>query len=69
MRDDGLCTPCKRKGLITSATEVDHIQPKGLGGTDDEDNLQAICHQCHKIKTRQDVRTMRGRQKIDARGD
>jgi 5-methylcytosine-specific restriction protein A len=36
---------------VTIATEVDHIVPKSQGGTDDDDNLQAICSPCHKTKT------------------
>lgn len=34
------------------ATDVDHIVPRSRGGTDDEDNLQALCHSCHSRKTR-----------------
>ena len=33
------------------AREVDHIKPKANGGTDDEDNLQALCVACHRVKT------------------
>lgn len=46
-RDCGLCQPCKRAGYFRSANEVDHIIPKAQGGTDDDDNLQAICSECH----------------------
>lgn len=50
-RDSGLCQPCIRSGKVTQAKEVDHITPKCQGGTDDLDNLQAICVPCHKEKT------------------
>lgn len=30
-----------------TATEVDHILPRSVGGTDDLDNLRAVCHRCH----------------------
>lgn len=50
-RDNGLCQPCKRKGIMVPATEVDHIVRKAIGGTDDDENLQAICGDCHKEKT------------------
>ena len=50
-RDYYLCQPCKRKGLLTEASEVDHIKEKANGGTDDPDNLQAICTPCHRAKT------------------
>jgi 5-methylcytosine-specific restriction endonuclease McrA len=54
-RDKGLCQPCLRQGRTTLATEVDHKIPKAEGGTDDDENLEAICDQvpfrCHSIKT------------------
>lgn len=50
-RDKWLCQVCLSHGRPTQATEVDHIRPKSHGGTDDADNLQAICRQCHKAKT------------------
>ncbi|MGE8515762.1 MAG: HNH endonuclease [Alcaligenes nematophilus] len=30
---------------------MDHIIPKSQGGTDDLENLQTICGDCHKAKT------------------
>lgn len=50
-RDNYLCVPCALKGKTTPAREVDHIIPKGDGGTDEDTNLQSICIQCHKAKT------------------
>lgn len=50
-RDAGLCQPCKRAGRLTAATEVDHIVGKAKGGTDADNNLQAICKTCHEEKT------------------
>ena len=50
-RDCGLCQPCKRRGLLTTALQVDHIVPKAAGGTDAWTNLQAICNECHNRKT------------------
>ncbi len=32
----------------TDATEVDHITPRALGGSDDMDNLRSVCKDCHK---------------------
>ena len=57
-----LCRHCEAKGIITPATDIDHIQPinpenpydtKGgrFGEPLDEANVQALCHQCHIIKT------------------
>ena len=51
-RDGKLCQPCKAAGRLTLATQVDHIVPKAEGGTDEEDNLQAICAPCHDAKSR-----------------
>lgn len=51
LRDNGLCQPCRRRDLVTPATDVDHITPRFEGGTDDDGNLQAICPDCHKAKT------------------
>jgi len=36
--------------------EIDHIIPLELGGSDDEDNLQALCYAHHKAKTKEDIK-------------
>lgn len=43
-RDGFVCVICGNQ-----ATHVDHIIPKAKGGTDDMDNLQAMCA-THNIK-------------------
>lgn len=48
VRDNYTCRVC---GLITKDLEVDHIVNVAQGGTDDDENLQAICIPCHKVKT------------------
>lgn len=53
-RDRYLCQACLSKGRPAPATEVDHIIPKAIGGTDDDGNLSAICHACHVDKTVRD---------------
>lgn len=55
-RDLYLCCECKKRGRLTSATEVDHVVPKYQGGTDDSDNLQSLCKECHKTKTAREGR-------------
>lgn len=60
-------------GRPTPATEVDHIKPKAKGGTEDDDNLQAICHTCHVDKTQAEAaeaqgKTIRPKTKYDAQG-
>lgn len=53
-RDVGLCQPCLRNNRTALANAVDHIVPKAKGGTDDMENLEAICGPCHHDKTLRD---------------
>lgn len=39
------------QGIVTPATDVDHVTPLRRGGTNDPANLQALCHPCHSRKT------------------
>jgi 5-methylcytosine-specific restriction protein A len=57
-RDQYLCQPCMRAQRVTVATQVDHITPQAEGGTEAMDNLQAICTECHDVKTK--AETARG---------
>lgn len=50
-----LCVHCQAKGIIRQATDVDHIKALINSGTDDYDNLQALCSDCHKAKTLLDL--------------
>lgn len=50
-RDRYQCQPCKARGLVTEAKEVDHVRALAHGGTDVESNLQAICTDCHGLKS------------------
>lgn len=50
-RDKGLCQPCLQDQRYRPAKQVDHKVPKFEGGGDDDNNLQAICLDCHKRKT------------------
>jgi 5-methylcytosine-specific restriction protein A len=52
---DVLCVMCAGKGLARLGEEVDHIKPLHKGGTDDESNLQALCVECHKVKSARDL--------------
>lgn len=51
LRNHPVCVACEREGRTTPATDVDHIVPRRRGGSDDESNLQALCHSCHSAKT------------------
>lgn len=55
-RDKGLCQVCLSQGRYRPAKHVDHIKNKADGGTDDDENLQAICIECHKAKTAEEAR-------------
>ncbi len=43
-----LCAECGEKGK-----HVDHISSRAKGGTNEESNLQTLCHRCHSRKTGQ----------------
>lgn len=43
------CNRCKE--VLHYTFEIDHIQPLFDGGSNDESNLQALCAQCHRIKS------------------
>jgi len=36
---------------VSPSTDVDHIIARKDGGTDEWNNLQALCHECHSRKT------------------
>jgi 5-methylcytosine-specific restriction enzyme A len=50
-----LCVMCKAEGRITPARELDHIKALVKGGSDEPDNWQALCIDCHKDKTSKDL--------------
>lgn len=56
LRDQPLCQPCLRAGFVRPSREVDHIVPRSQGGTSDRANLQGICVECHRAKTRGEAR-------------
>ena len=59
-RDSYLCQVCYESGRLTEATEVDHIVNKASGGDwYDLENLQSICSECHKAKTKEESKNGR----------
>lgn len=42
---------CRRCGHVSIHLEVDHIMPLHLGGAESDDNRQALCEACHRIKS------------------
>ncbi|WP_319499295.1 HNH endonuclease signature motif containing protein [uncultured Cohaesibacter sp.] len=57
LRDGGCCVKCGTK-LHPDTTEYDHIKPCGLDGNNSLDNCQCLCCDCHKGKTKSDVKTI-----------
>lgn len=55
-RDENLCQPCLKAGRTSLGNQVDHIVPKAQGGGDNDENLQAICTACHRVKTQRESR-------------
>lgn len=60
-RDRYLCQCAECKGRRLPASEVDHVVPKHLGGTDEFSNLAAINEDCHKAKTQREAQEARRR--------
>jgi 5-methylcytosine-specific restriction protein A len=46
-----LCVECERAGLVTLATQRDHIVPLAEGGADDDTNTQGLCDAHHEAKS------------------
>lgn len=61
---DPLCAACMQLGLVTLATQRDHIIPLAEGGSDDRGNEQGLCDPCHEAKSLAEA--LRGRKR--ARG-
>ena len=55
---------------LSLGVQFDHNVPDQLGGDNSLENCMAVCVQCHKFKTRNDVRQIRksDRQRDKARG-
>ena len=49
-RDDYKCVKDNKPTV-----DVDHIMPLCLGGENRLSNLQSLCKECHKIKTKEDI--------------
>ena len=45
------CSECARRGLVTAATDLDHLVPLSAGWADDEGNYESKGHECHSAKT------------------
>ncbi|KKW67033.1 hypothetical protein AAV94_12685 [Lampropedia cohaerens] len=52
LASEPLCRHCQARGLVTPATDVDHVS--GDPSDNSPDNLQPLCHICHSLKTASD---------------
>jgi hypothetical protein len=52
LNGEPLCRHCAARGLLTEATDVDHVS--GDPGDNSSENLQPLCHECHSRKTASD---------------
>ena len=48
------CQLCPKRGTRNRSTIRDHVVPLAEGGADVESNVQAICADCNRIKTREE---------------
>lgn len=58
LRQDPLCADCQAQGLVTLASEVDHVD--GNPWNNKPENHRSLCKPCHSRKT---VKTTGGRSK------
>lgn len=47
------CARCDQ-GFCAAEIEIDHVVPLASGGTDTRGNVQALCTDCHRAKTRRE---------------
>ena len=65
VRDHYKCVKCEKKGSDSSLIG-DHIKPIALGGEEfDVDNVQTLCIDCDKIKTKSDQNKIAKERRIE----
>ena len=47
-RQKGRCPACEKPISTEDRLEIDHIQQRYLGGTDEINNLRLMCYNCHR---------------------
>jgi len=45
---------------VSSRDQIDHKVPLEQGGSNDDDNLQPLCNDCHQAKTAAEARARAG---------
>lgn len=58
---------CKRSYCDAPAIDVDHIRPLWNGGSNANDNLEALCVDCHKQKTSAEAKVRAKAKRLEAR--
>ena len=53
-----VCKQCAGKVLLPSVFHLDHIKPLSEGGSNDPNNIQAICPNSHAVKTSRENQEM-----------
>lgn len=62
-RDNFTCKKCNKENL--SSYVIDHIKPIALGGDEwNTNNMQTLCIDCNKIKTKKDIQLIAIERKI-----
>lgn len=56
---EGYTCPLQGKPFDESGYEIDHVIELRNGGTDDLENLQALCLMCHRVKTNRNTTAAR----------
>jgi len=56
LRQRPFCVHCEAKGILSVATQLDHVVPLHQGGADTDDNRQGLCDACHKAKTARELK-------------
>lgn len=54
MRENPYCVECMKQGINNLVDEWDHIIALADGGTDDESNMQGLCHEHHDEKSKRE---------------
>ncbi|WP_077067745.1 HNH endonuclease [Haloarcula rubripromontorii] len=49
-RDNYQCTNCGKPQVLAQSLDIDHIVPRGVGGSERISNLHTLCRQCHDAK-------------------
>lgn len=52
-RDRYTCVKC---GMVSIDNQVDHKARLEIGGSNDPENLQTLCIECHKVKTGEEAK-------------